>query len=103
MVDNKCRVIFSEEGSEITKYGKTIAKGVRKNGLFVMKIGNTPQDKICLASIDDNSTLWHRRLGHANMRLIQSLASKELVRNLPKLKFDKHFCNACKVGKKSSC
>ncbi|GJY05089.1 retrovirus-related pol polyprotein from transposon TNT 1-94 [Tanacetum coccineum] len=25
----------------------------------------------------------------------QSLASKELVRNLPKLKFDQHFCDAC--------
>ena len=46
IVDNKCRVIFSEEGSEITKNGKTIGKGVRKNGLFVMKIGNKPQDKI---------------------------------------------------------
>ncbi|GJW55973.1 retrovirus-related pol polyprotein from transposon TNT 1-94 [Tanacetum coccineum] len=39
--------------------------------------------------------------GHANMRLIQSLASKELVRNLPKLKFDQHFCDACKMGKKA--
>ncbi|GJX08047.1 retrovirus-related pol polyprotein from transposon TNT 1-94 [Tanacetum coccineum] len=34
-----------------------------------------------------------------NMCLIQSLASKELVRNLPKLKFDQHFCDACKMGK----
>ncbi|GJQ96112.1 retrovirus-related pol polyprotein from transposon TNT 1-94, partial [Tanacetum coccineum] len=51
--------------------------------------------------IDENSTLWHRRLGHANMRLIQSLAPKELVRNLPKLKFDQHFCDACKIGKQA--
>ncbi|GJT21613.1 retrovirus-related pol polyprotein from transposon TNT 1-94 [Tanacetum coccineum] len=51
--------------------------------------------------IDENSTLWHRRLGHANMRLIQSLASKKLVRNLPKLKFDQHFCDACKMGKQA--
>ncbi|GKA37177.1 retrovirus-related pol polyprotein from transposon TNT 1-94 [Tanacetum coccineum] len=51
--------------------------------------------------IDENSTLWHRRLGHANMRLIQSLASKELVRNLPKLKFDQHFCDACKIRKQA--
>ena len=29
MVENKCRVIFSEEGSEITENGKTIGKGVR--------------------------------------------------------------------------
>nr|GEV73972.1 retrovirus-related Pol polyprotein from transposon TNT 1-94 [Tanacetum cinerariifolium] len=41
---------------------------------------------------------FFKRRGHANMRLIQSLASKELVRNLPKLKFDQHFCDACKIG-----
>nr|GFA62618.1 retrovirus-related Pol polyprotein from transposon TNT 1-94 [Tanacetum cinerariifolium] len=35
------------------------------------------------------------------MRLIQSLASKELVRNLPKLNFDQHFCDACKIGKQA--
>ncbi|GJR96136.1 retrovirus-related pol polyprotein from transposon TNT 1-94 [Tanacetum coccineum] len=75
--DNKCRVTFSEHDSEITKDGKVIA------------------------TIDENSTLWHRRLGQANMHLIQSLASKELVRNLPKLKFDQHFCDACKIGKQA--
>ncbi|GJT62891.1 hypothetical protein Tco_1006424 [Tanacetum coccineum] len=35
------------------------------------------------------------------MRLIQSLASKELVRNLHKLKFDQHFCDACKIEKQA--
>ncbi|GJQ98119.1 retrovirus-related pol polyprotein from transposon TNT 1-94 [Tanacetum coccineum] len=99
--DNKCRVTFSEHDSEITKDGKVIGRGIRKKGLYVMKLGNKPKDKICLATIDENSTLWHRRLGHANMRLIQSLASKELVRNLPKLKFDQHFCDACKIGKQA--
>ncbi|GJT84818.1 retrovirus-related pol polyprotein from transposon TNT 1-94 [Tanacetum coccineum] len=99
--DNKFRVTFSEHNSEITKDGKVIGRGIRKKGLYVMKLGNKPKDKICLATIDENSTLWHRRLGHANMRLIQSLASKELVRNLPKLKFDQHFCDACKIGKQA--
>ncbi|GJR21921.1 retrovirus-related pol polyprotein from transposon TNT 1-94 [Tanacetum coccineum] len=98
--DNKCRVTFFEHDSEITKDGKVIGRGIRKKGLYVMKLGNKPKDKICLATIDENSTLWHRRLGHANMRLIQSLASKELVRNLPKLNFDQHFCDACKIGNK---
>ncbi|GJY48418.1 retrovirus-related pol polyprotein from transposon TNT 1-94 [Tanacetum coccineum] len=87
---------------EITKDGKVIGRDIRKKGLYVMKLGNKPKDKICLATIDENSTLWHRRLGHANMRLIQSLASKELVRNLPKLKFDQHFCDACKIGKQAN-
>ncbi|GJR10955.1 retrovirus-related pol polyprotein from transposon TNT 1-94 [Tanacetum coccineum] len=99
--DNKCRVTFSEHDSEITKDGKVIGRGIRKKGLYVMKLGNKPKDQICLATIDENSTLWHRRLGHANMRLIQSLASKELVRNLPKFKFAQHFYDACKMGKQA--
>ncbi|GJV68395.1 retrovirus-related pol polyprotein from transposon TNT 1-94 [Tanacetum coccineum] len=99
--DNKCRVTFSKYDSEITKDGKVIGRGIRKKGLYVMKLGNKPKDKICLVTIDENSTLCHRRLGHANMHLIQLLASKELVRNLPKLKFDQHFCYACKIRKQA--
>nr|GEW23323.1 retrovirus-related Pol polyprotein from transposon TNT 1-94 [Tanacetum cinerariifolium] len=97
--DNNCRITFSEHDIEIAKDGKVIGKSIRKKGLYVMKLGNKPNDQIYLATIDENYTLWHRRLGHANMSLIQSLASKELVRNLPKLKFDQHFCDACKMGK----
>ncbi|GJQ92241.1 retrovirus-related pol polyprotein from transposon TNT 1-94 [Tanacetum coccineum] len=92
--DNKCKVIFSEHDSEITKDGKVIGRGIRKSGLYMMKLGKKPKDKICLTTIVENTTLWHRRLGHTNMCLIQSSASKELVRNLPKLKFDQHFCDA---------
>ncbi|GJT96393.1 retrovirus-related pol polyprotein from transposon TNT 1-94 [Tanacetum coccineum] len=99
--DNKCMVTFSGHDSEITKDGKVIGRGIRKKGLYVMKLGNKPKDQIFLATIDENSTLWHRRLGHANMCLIQLLASKELVRNLPKLKFNQHFCDACKIGKQA--
>ncbi|GKD12741.1 retrovirus-related pol polyprotein from transposon TNT 1-94 [Tanacetum coccineum] len=76
--DNKCRVTFSEHNSEITKDGKVIGRGIRKKGLYVMKLGNKPKDKICLATIDENSTLWHRRLGHTNMRLIQSKVEESL-------------------------
>ncbi|GJY37670.1 retrovirus-related pol polyprotein from transposon TNT 1-94 [Tanacetum coccineum] len=95
------KVTFSEHDSEITKDGKVIGRGIRKKGLYVMKLGNKPKDQICLATIDEKSTLCHRRLGNANMYLIQSSASKELVKNLPKLKFDQHFYDACKIGKQA--
>nr|GEW17975.1 retrovirus-related Pol polyprotein from transposon TNT 1-94 [Tanacetum cinerariifolium] len=95
--DNKCRVTFSKHDSNITKDGKVIGRGIGKKGLYMMKLRNKPSDQICLATIDENSTLWHRRLGHATKRLIQSLASNELVRNLPKLKFNQHFCDVCKI------
>ncbi|GJT46500.1 hypothetical protein Tco_0955215 [Tanacetum coccineum] len=42
--DNKCRVTFSEHDSEITKDGKVIGRGIRKKGLYVMKLGNKPKD-----------------------------------------------------------
>ncbi|GJY30578.1 retrovirus-related pol polyprotein from transposon TNT 1-94 [Tanacetum coccineum] len=99
--DKKYKVTFPEHDSEITRNGKVIGRGIRKKGLYVMKLRNKPKDQICLATIDENSTLWHRRLGHANMHLIQSLASKELVRNLPRIKFDQHFCDACKIRKQA--
>ncbi|GJV05779.1 retrovirus-related pol polyprotein from transposon TNT 1-94 [Tanacetum coccineum] len=96
--NNRGNVIF---GSNL--HGNIIGKGrgIRNKGLYVMKLGNEPKDKIYLELINENSMLWHRRLGHTNMRLIQSLASKELVRNLPKLKFDQHFYDACKIRKKA--
>ncbi|GKA39655.1 retrovirus-related pol polyprotein from transposon TNT 1-94 [Tanacetum coccineum] len=99
--DSKYKVIFSKHDREINKDGKVMGIRIRKRALYVMKLGKKPKDKKFLATINENSTLWHRRLAHANMRLIQSLASKELVRNLPKLKFDQHFCNACKIGKQA--
>ncbi|GJW01933.1 retrovirus-related pol polyprotein from transposon TNT 1-94 [Tanacetum coccineum] len=86
--DSKCKVIFSKNDSEIVKDGKVIGRSIRKKGLYVMKLGTKLEDKKFLATIDENSTFWNRRLGHANMRLKQSLASKELVRNLLKLTFD---------------
>nr|GEW04804.1 retrovirus-related Pol polyprotein from transposon TNT 1-94 [Tanacetum cinerariifolium]GEX18188.1 retrovirus-related Pol polyprotein from transposon TNT 1-94 [Tanacetum cinerariifolium] len=33
--------------------------------------------------------------------LLAHTSSEELVRNLPKLKFDQHFCDACKIGKQA--
>nr|GEV28340.1 hypothetical protein [Tanacetum cinerariifolium] len=96
-VNNKTCLIAQVSSED----GKVICRGIRKKGLYVMKLGNKPKDKICLATIDENSMLWHRRLGHVNMHLIQSLASNKLVRNLPKLKFDQHFCDACKIRKQA--
>ena len=48
----------------------------------------------------DQSWLWHKRLGHANMDFISQLNKDELVRGLPKINFQKDkFCGACQVGK----
>ncbi|GJW48445.1 retrovirus-related pol polyprotein from transposon TNT 1-94 [Tanacetum coccineum] len=46
------------------------------------------------------SWLWHRRLSHLNFVTINNLVKNNLVRGLPKMKFEKdHLCSACEQGK----
>ena len=54
------------------------------------------------ARIKESSWLWHRRLGHASMHTLSKLVSKDLVKGLPKLKFEyDHICDACQFGKQT--
>nr|GEU73743.1 retrovirus-related Pol polyprotein from transposon TNT 1-94 [Tanacetum cinerariifolium] len=57
---------------------------------------------ICLLSkaSKNKSWLWHHYLNHLNLGTINDLARKDLVRGLPRLKFEKdHLCSACQLGK----
>nr|GEX50588.1 hypothetical protein [Tanacetum cinerariifolium] len=57
---------------------------------------------ICLLSkaFKTKSWLWHHRLNHLNFGTINDLARKDLVRGLPRLKFEKdHLCSACQLRK----
>ncbi|GJX74494.1 retrovirus-related pol polyprotein from transposon TNT 1-94 [Tanacetum coccineum] len=95
LCDDDCVVSYTKVDRTISKNGKILAKGHRRNGIYTCKLKDNSKQKICLTSVVDNSTLSHRRLGHANMRFVQNLASNELVRNLPKLSFERHFSGMC--------
>nr|GEW74147.1 retrovirus-related Pol polyprotein from transposon TNT 1-94 [Tanacetum cinerariifolium] len=48
----------------------------------------------------NKSWLSNRRLNHLNFGTINDLARKDLVRGLPRLKFEKdHLCSPCQLGK----
>ncbi|GJS53248.1 retrotransposon protein [Tanacetum coccineum] len=98
LCDDDCVVSFTKVDCTISKSDKLLARDHRRNGLYTCKLEDNLKQQICLASVVDNSTLWHRRLGHANIRLVQNLASNELVKNLPKLSFERHFCDICGLG-----
>nr|GEV37297.1 retrovirus-related Pol polyprotein from transposon TNT 1-94 [Tanacetum cinerariifolium] len=53
-------------------------------------------NEICLG-VDLEPDEWIKDSGCSK----HMTASKELVRNLPKLKFDQHFCDACKIRKQA--
>ncbi|GKC22798.1 retrovirus-related pol polyprotein from transposon TNT 1-94, partial [Tanacetum coccineum] len=72
---------------------------ISKEAFMLYKMKSSP---ICLLSkaSKNKSWLWHRRLNHLNFGTINDLARKDLVRGLPRLKFEKdHLCSACQLRK----
>ena len=60
-----------------------------------------PQNHLtCLSALDDDVMLWHERLGHASLSLLNKLISKDLAVRLPSIKYnDDKVCDACARGK----
>ncbi|GJZ71536.1 retrovirus-related pol polyprotein from transposon TNT 1-94 [Tanacetum coccineum] len=83
--------------------GVELIKGSCGSNLYTISIEDMMKSSpICLLSKASNnkSWLWHRRLNHLNFGTINDLARKDLVRGLPRLKFEKdHLCSACQLGK----
>ncbi|GJV91955.1 retrovirus-related pol polyprotein from transposon TNT 1-94 [Tanacetum coccineum] len=83
--------------------GTDILKGSRGTNLYTISIDEMMKSSpICLLSkaSTSKSWLWHSRLNHLNFGTINDLARKDLVRGLPRLKFEKdHLCSACQLGK----
>ncbi|GJR46306.1 retrovirus-related pol polyprotein from transposon TNT 1-94 [Tanacetum coccineum] len=86
-----------------TKDVVDLLKGSRGSNLYTVSVEDMMKSSpICLfsKSSKNKSWLWHRRLNHLNFSTINDLARKDLVRGLPRLKFEKdHLCSACQLGK----
>ncbi|GKA24127.1 integrase, catalytic region, zinc finger, CCHC-type containing protein [Tanacetum coccineum] len=78
--------------------GVELIKGYGGSNLYTISVEDMMKSSsICLFSkaSKNKSWLWHRRLNHLNFGTINDLARKDLVRGLPRLKFEKdHLCSA---------
>ena len=76
--------------------------GSRNENVDLVDLDSLNNSNVCLASLGDDSWLWHRRLGHAGMKQIFKLMKNELVKGLPRLKFKKDdVCDACQMDKQT--
>ncbi|GKA02514.1 retrovirus-related pol polyprotein from transposon TNT 1-94 [Tanacetum coccineum] len=72
--------------------GVDLIKGSRGTNLYTIFVEDMMRSSpICLLSkaSKNKSWLWHRRLNHLNFGTLNDLARKDLVRGLPRLKFEK--------------
>ena len=76
-------------------------RGKRHKNVYNVCISSLPQNTLtCLSALDDDAILWHKRLGHASLSLLNKLVSKDLVVGLPTIKYnDGKVCDACAKGK----
>ncbi|GKE53836.1 integrase, catalytic region, zinc finger, CCHC-type containing protein, partial [Tanacetum coccineum] len=83
--------------------GVELLQGSHGSNLYTISIEDMMKSSpICLLSkaSKNKSWLWHHRLNHLNFGTINDLVRKDLIRGLPRLKFEKgHICSACQLGK----
>jgi len=83
--DNGYDVLFVKNNcTVINKDDQSIAfKGKRRNNVYKINFLELADQKVlCLLLMSDKKWLWHRRLGHANWRLINKLSKLQLVKGL---------------------
>nr|GEW10566.1 integrase, catalytic region, zinc finger, CCHC-type, peptidase aspartic, catalytic [Tanacetum cinerariifolium] len=85
-------------------HGAELIKGSRGSNLYTISVEYMMKSSpICLLSKSskNKSWLWNRCLNHLNFGTITDLARKDLVRGLPRLRFEKdHLFFVCQLGKR---
>nr|XP_016459049.1 PREDICTED: uncharacterized protein LOC107782662 [Nicotiana tabacum] len=99
LCDSGYEVNFKKTGCAIEdESDKIVLPGKRYGNVYILDSFEKIDGHICLSSMSDDPWLWHRKLGHASMHLIEKLSKHELVVGLPKLKFSRtHICDACQM------
>jgi len=103
LCDKGNHVGFSSNQCLITniKSSDVVLRGKQYNNVYKACVLSFPQNHLtCLSGLDNDVMLWHKRLGHANLSLLNKLVSKDLVFGLPSIKYnDDKECDACARGK----
>ena len=103
LCDKGNRVIFDSDRciieGKIDNLIKLIAR--RINNVYIIDFNSIPSnDAKCLLSNEDESWLWHRRIGHIHMAHLNKISSKNLVVGLPKQNFTfSEKCDPCSKSK----
>ncbi|GJY64302.1 retrovirus-related pol polyprotein from transposon TNT 1-94 [Tanacetum coccineum] len=104
LCDSDLEVAFRKHSCYVrNEDGVDLLKGSCGSNLYTISVEDMMKSSlICLLSkaFKNKSWLWYRRLNHLNFGTINDLAQKDLVRGLPRLKFEKdHLCSTCQLGK----
>ncbi|KAK2994415.1 hypothetical protein RJ640_009642 [Escallonia rubra] len=89
---DKCLYLRDDRGSLIA------CVPMSSNRMFLMNIHHDAP-KCLKACFDNQSWLWHLRLGHLNFGGLKLLSTKNMVKGLPSIDQPDQLCEACLVDK----
>ncbi|GJX58200.1 ribonuclease H-like domain-containing protein [Tanacetum coccineum] len=111
MCDKKNSVLFTETeclvlspGFKLFDESQVLLKVPRHDNMYSFDLKNVVPlgglNVLFVKATIDESNLWHRRLGHINLKTMNKLVRGNLVRGLPSKLFENdHTCVACQKGK----
>jgi len=101
--DNGYDVLFNKTSCTVVNksYNSIIYKGKRMDNVYKINFSELVDQKVvCPLSVNVKKWVWHKRLGHANWRLISKLSKLQLFKGLPDIDYHSDaLCGACQKGK----
>ncbi|VFQ87973.1 unnamed protein product [Cuscuta campestris] len=91
LCDKGNRVTFDSKSCMVERLSdnKVILRGDRIDNIYMVNLDKSASGFAkCLMSKEEDTWLWHRRVAHMNMNLLNKLVSQNLVIGIPKLKFE---------------
>src|ERR1044072_1267729 len=90
LCDQGLVVRFSkEECLVIAENQESVMRGARsKDNCYMWMSQEECKMSKCLLSKEDEVKLWHKKLGHLNLKSMKQIISEEVVRGLPKMKIE---------------
>jgi hypothetical protein len=102
MCDQGHTLLFDSKKCEIRKegLGKLVATTMRTpNNIYIL---NEIGKERCFLGKENESWIWHKRMGHMNFDNLVKISRKEAVREMPKIsKPTNTMCKHCLHGKKT--
>ena len=98
-----CKIVMDGDVLEVTEKGpQRLIMKIQRSVNRLYKIELRSVKPVCfLASVNDQSWLWHGRLGHVNFQAMKMLVEKDMARGLPLIKHPDQVCHSCLAAKQS--
>lgn len=97
LYDKGMDVNFIKGECNVLKDEKVVLKAKTMENVNILETNKlSGANPVCLAFVTNDIWLWHTRLGHARISILDKLSKKKLVNSLTELKFENdNVCNAC--------